>query len=119
MSTTNNQPTALHFVETFTTAQMAQVLGTSKVNIIRSPKTQKNFFADEAGNPVGAVSTKITSPEDLQKPLMFAKVQPCLADADGKLLMDDNGKPQPTGEPAFLMLCLQGTSGNAWGTLEL
>ena len=63
----SNQAT---FVETFTVEQFKAEVGTSKIELIKSPKTGKYFIADAAGNSVAAVSTKISQASDLTDPVV-------------------------------------------------
>lgn len=58
------------FVETFTVEQFKAEVETSKIELIKSPKTGKYFIADAAGNPVAAVSKKITKASDLTDPVV-------------------------------------------------
>tara|TARA_R110001606_G_C14952424_1_gene600739 strand:+ start:105 stop:383 length:279 start_codon:yes stop_codon:yes gene_type:complete len=58
------------FVETFTVEQFKAEVGTSVIELIKSPKTGKYFIADEAGNSVAAVSKKITQASDLTEPVV-------------------------------------------------
>ncbi len=58
------------FVETFTVEQFKAEVGTSKIELIKSPKTGKYFIADSAGNAVAAVSKKITKASDLTDPVV-------------------------------------------------
>lgn len=58
------------FTETFTVEQFKAEVGTSKIELIKSPKTGKYFIADSAGNAVAAVSKKISKASDLTDPVV-------------------------------------------------
>ena len=58
------------FVETYTVEQFKSEVGTSKIELIKSPKTGKYFIADAAGNSVAAVSKKISQASDLTDPVV-------------------------------------------------
>ena len=58
------------FVETFTIEQFKAEVGTSTIELIKSPKTGSYFIADAAGNSVAAVSKKITQASDLTEPVV-------------------------------------------------
>ncbi len=63
------------FIDTFTVPQFKDEVGATALNLVRSPKTNKYFLADEAGNTVGAVSKKIADADDLEDDCVVSLVR--------------------------------------------
>ncbi len=63
------------FIDTFTVPQFKDEVGATALNLVRSPKTDKYFLADEAGNSVGAVSKKIAKASDLEPDCVVSLVK--------------------------------------------
>lgn len=60
----------------------------SKIMVIKSPKSNKLFMADEAGNALGGVSTKFLEADGLANPVVSIVAKPESPDDKFYLLHD-------------------------------
>ena len=73
---------------TMTIEQFKTKAKTSKINVVKSPKSNKLFMADEAGNTLGGVSTKFLEAGGLTKPVVSIVAKPESPDDKFYLLHD-------------------------------